>query len=290
MTGRPRAEIGTDESLVRRLLEAQAPRIPRESVERVGEGWDNVTFRLGPPDPRHGMLAVRLPRRAVGAELLAREQRWLAGVTRGLDIPVPVPLFRGRPSGGYPYPWSIVPWIDGTTADEGGLSVHEGRRLGRILRTLHRPTPPDAPVSRLRGVPLAARSEGVEDRLTTLGLTGLIPVWRRALDTSRDQDGIWIHGDLHARNVITRHGRIAGIIDWGDLTAGDPATDLAAAWAVLDGSDVRSAFLDSYGTSPDQRTRALGWAVCLASGMVASGEPVHVRLGRAIAARIQTDP
>ena len=290
VSARPRADVDVDESLVRRLLVEQASDYPRETIQRVGEGWDNVTFRLGPPDPRHGALAVRLPRREVAAELLSREQRWLAEVTRGLGIPTPVSLCRGRPSGGYPYPWSVVSWIEGRTADEVGLPVGEGRRLAEALRVLHRPAPADAPVSPFRGVPLADRSAGVEDRLTDLGMAGLIPLWRRALDTPRDDDGVWIHGDLHARNVIVREGRVVGIIDWGDLTAGDPSTDLAAAWAVFDRIETRSAFLAAYGTSPAQRARAAGWAIHLASAMAASEDPVHVRLGRAIAARIRADP
>jgi aminoglycoside phosphotransferase (APT) family kinase protein len=279
-----------DEGLVRRLLAEQAPGYRRETVERVGEGWDNVTFRLGPPDPRYGALAVRLPRRATAALLLSREQRWLAEATRGIGIPAPVPIFRGRPSGMYPYPWSVVPWAEGRTADEAGLPVGEGRRLAHALRTLHRRAPAGAPVSRFRGVPLTDRATGVEDRLTDLGMAGLIPTWRRALDTPRDGLGVWIHGDLHARNVIVRDGRVVAIIDWGDLTVGDPSTDLAAAWAVLDRPETRGAFLNTYGASATQRVRAVGWAIYLAAVMAASGDPVHVRLGRAVAARIQAGP
>jgi aminoglycoside phosphotransferase (APT) family kinase protein len=185
MSGRPQADVDVDGDLVRRLLREQASDLGWETVERVGEGWDNVTFRLAPPATGHGVLAARLPRRAVAAELLLREQRWLAEVTRDLGIPVPVPVLCGRPSQGYPYPWSVVPWIEGRTADELELTVGEGRRLGAALRGLHRLAGPDAPVSVFRGVPLAARAAGVEDRLVDLGLTGLIPIWRRALETPR---------------------------------------------------------------------------------------------------------
>jgi hypothetical protein len=44
---------------------------------------------------------------------------------------------------------------------------------------------------------------------------------------------LWLHGDLHPANVLTADGTICGVIDFGDLFAGDPACDLAAAWILL---------------------------------------------------------
>ena len=76
-----------------------------------------------------------------------------------------------------------------------------------------------------------------------------------------------VHGDLHPANVILSHGKIAAIIDFGDLTAGDPATDLAAAW-MLFAPEVRSVFRQA-ATSPvrpiddDTWSRARGWALTM---------------------------
>lgn len=44
------------------------------------------------------------------------------------------------------------------------------------------------------------------------------------------RDRVWLHGDLHPRNVLVNGGRLAAVLDWGDITAGDPATDLAVVW------------------------------------------------------------
>ena len=44
---------------------------------------------------------------------------------------------------------------------------------------------------------------------------------------------MWIHGDLHPGNLLVCDGRLAGVLDFADLSAGDPATDLAVAWMVL---------------------------------------------------------
>ena len=59
-------------------------------------GWDNTVYRLGNDH------AVRLPRRAAAAALLANELRWLPVLAPRLPLPVPEPVVAGRPAPGYP--------------------------------------------------------------------------------------------------------------------------------------------------------------------------------------------
>jgi aminoglycoside phosphotransferase (APT) family kinase protein len=35
---------------------------------------------------------------------------------------------------------------------------------------------------------------------------------------------------MHQANIVTVDGNLAGVIDFGELCAGDPATDIALAW------------------------------------------------------------
>jgi aminoglycoside phosphotransferase (APT) family kinase protein len=37
-----------------------------------------------------------------------------------------------------------------------------------------------------------------------------------------------LHADLHPANLLTRDGNFCGVVDFGDMCAGDPACDLAA--------------------------------------------------------------
>ncbi len=71
------------------------------------------------------------------------------------------------------------------------------------------------------------------------------------------------------------------MIDFGDLFAGDPACDLAAAWILLpDGAADR--FHDAYQPAPDPATlrRAWGWAVLKALACLFIGEAgIHGRPG-----------
>ncbi|HAW29186.1 MAG TPA: aminoglycoside phosphotransferase, partial [Planctomycetaceae bacterium] len=60
--------------------------------------------------------------------------------------------------------------------------------------------------------------------------------------TPASTNRVWLHGDLHPRNVIIRDGTLVGVIDWGDLNGGDAATDLACAWLLLDTAVKRQEF------------------------------------------------
>ena len=67
----PAAEVDVPAGLVRRLLAGQHPDLASLPVSFLANGWDNVLYRLG------SRLLVRLPRRALGAEIIVNEQRWL---------------------------------------------------------------------------------------------------------------------------------------------------------------------------------------------------------------------
>ena len=82
------------------------------------------------------------------------------------------------------------------------------------------------------------------------------------------------HGDLHPANILVHRGRISGVIDFGDITAGDPAADLSVAW-MLPPADCRGAFRDAYraasghADSDDTWARARGWALALSLAFLA---------------------
>ncbi|MEK9507059.1 phosphotransferase [Gemmatimonadota bacterium Y43] len=65
---------------------------------------------------------------------------------------------------------------------------------------------------------------------------------------------------------MTRGGALAGIIDWGDVSGGDPAVDLASAWTILRSESERKGFWKRYGASEAERCRARAWAVFFALG------------------------
>jgi aminoglycoside phosphotransferase (APT) family kinase protein len=97
---------------------------------------------------------------------------------------------------------------------------------------------------------------------TNLITSKIINTWNQALNASIDVRATWIHGDLHARNVLVENGAIAGIIDWGDITSGDLATDLASVWMLFGESKTRQQVLAEYANvSEATLQRAKGWAI-----------------------------
>ena len=95
-------EVDTDALLVRRLLAAQFPRwtdLPIRSVPSAGT--DNALYRLGDD------MVVRLPRIEWAVESLGKKHRWLPRLAPLLPVAIPVPLGKGTPAEGYPYPWSV---------------------------------------------------------------------------------------------------------------------------------------------------------------------------------------
>jgi aminoglycoside phosphotransferase (APT) family kinase protein len=70
-----------------------------------------------------------------------------------------------------------------------------------------------------------------------------------------------VHGDLHPGNIIVRQSSIHAIIDWGDLTAGDPASDLACLWMLFEKKEIRQQALEQYSVSESVVKKAIGWAI-----------------------------
>ena len=85
----------------------------------------------------------------------------------------------------------------------------------------------------------------------------------------------WLHGDLHPANLLVHGGRIAAVVDFGDISGGDPANDLSVAWMMLP-ANVRSVFRAAVGAVDDDTwERARGWALFLAVTFVASSGRQH---------------
>ncbi|TMR93122.1 aminoglycoside phosphotransferase family protein [Nonomuraea basaltis] len=284
----PAAEVDVSPDLVRRLLADQQPDLAHLPIEVMANGWDNVTYRVG------DALVARLPRREVAARLVAHEQRWLPVLEPRLPLPVPVPVRVGQPDLGYPWPWSVVPFLPGQVAsrnppaDPGDTAV----RLGTFLAALHTPAAPDAPVNPYRGVPLAERHVTVAENLSIVGdlvdHRAAMRVWETALAAPRwDGAPAWVHGDLHPANILVHGGRVSGVIDFGDITSGDPATDLSVAWMLLP-AESRDAFRNAYETAgqcaagDEIWVRARGWALALSLAFLAhsADNPMMTEIGR----------
>ncbi len=214
-----------------------------------------MIYRLGDD------LTVRLPRRSMAAVLVEHEQRVLPEFAERLPIAIPAPVRVGRPALGYPWSWSVNPWLPGTIAATTPFAdaVREARRLGEFLGALHVTAPADAPPNPYRGHFIGENTPIFTERVERLAApTGfdadaVLRRWHELVDVAPYVDAPrWIHGDLHALNVLVDEGSISAVIDFGDVCAGDPATDLSAAWGLFD-ADARASTAGSRGRR--RRTR-----------------------------------
>lgn len=290
--GTPASEVDIDASLVHSLLAAQHPDLADLPLHLVDAGWDNAMFRLG------DQLSVRLPRRKIAATLIEHEQTWLPQLPN-LPIPIPIPYRLGHPGQGYPWKWSILPWLTGETVDQQELNHEQAQQFAAFLRSLHAPAPPNAPSNPFRGVPLHQRATAVEERMqrleqkTSLITPDIKHLWNQALDAPMDVEATWIHGDLHPRNMLVGKGVITGVIDWGDITGGDRATDLAAIWMLFSDPLVRQQAIATYANASEATLRrARGWAVLFGVVLLDAGlvdNPRFAAIGERTLRRIAED-
>ncbi|MFF9899230.1 aminoglycoside phosphotransferase family protein [Streptomyces longispororuber] len=279
-------EADITEDLIRHLLREQCPDLADRPLTLGALGWDNQVWRLGDD------LAVRLPWATRSADaLLRKEYTWLPLLAPRLPLRVPVPQHLGEPSARFPRPWLVTTWVPGEPADRAPATrpAEAAAALAGFLTALHRPAPAEAPAGRDRGGPLADTAEPFARGLASAAELGLVPdpdavraVWEDAA-AAPEWAGprLWLHGDLHPANILTKDGTFSGVIDFGDLFAGDPAGDLAAAWLLLPDGAV-DLFHKAYRPDPDPATlrRARGWAAVRALGCLHIGDAgVHGRPG-----------
>jgi aminoglycoside phosphotransferase (APT) family kinase protein len=276
-----------DVAMVERLVAAQFPEhAGRAVVEFESPGTTNAIYRLGTD------LMVRLPRRASGVDELHKSAAWLPRFAPHLPVKVSVPLARGAPGEGYPWPWSIVEWLDGENAEGKGLpdpvqAAHDLAAFLRAFQALDATGGPLATAHGFRSAPLADTDEQMLACIAALpddvDKSAVASVWRDALRVPAwDREPVWSHGDLMPGNLLWRAGRLSAVIDFGSLAVGDPACDLMIAWSLLEG-DGREAFRDA--TGADEALWLRGRAHALAQAVIYVPYYLHTRPKGVAAAR-----
>ncbi len=257
-----------DEAYVRRLLAGVPDLDLAGPVSFVARGWDNAVWRVG-------AFTARIPVRAQAVELVENEATWagvVAAPLAGLGVAASLPV-RLVPAGVHPYPWLLATWVPGDMVEGTPVSARSGlcEALAAALPALHRPAPADAPLNPFRGVDLVdapqVRGEQLDRARARLGdaASGLLDVYADGRAAPRwTGPRVWCHGDLHPRNLVLRPAGSSsplGVLDFGDLTSGDPAVDLSVLWLGFSAAD-RTAALERLAPSYDDAvvTRARGWA------------------------------
>lgn len=273
-------EIPVDTGLVRALVDRAMHQYVDLPVRQLASsGSTNALFRLGED------LLVRLPRQPGGSATISKEARWLPVVGPSLPVGVPEVVAVFEPGCDYPERWSVVRWIDGehpevvdpeTPVDprRGDLAVD----LAEVVKALAQAEVPSEAVNDpdlhwYRGEPLATM-DGVTrqniERCRALGdfefdLDAAERLWDEAMRLPGATDRPtprWYHGDLAAENLLVRDGSLVALLDFGGLSIGDPAVDLAVAWEVLD-PPAREVFRGQLGVDDATWLRGRAWALSI---------------------------
>jgi aminoglycoside phosphotransferase (APT) family kinase protein len=270
------AEVTVDEELARRLIAAQFPEVALDSLRLLGEGWDNTVWLVDE------QWVFRFPRRELAIPGVEREIAALAALAPRLPLPIPAPVFVGRASDEFPWPFFGARHLHG--AEPLGLDEHAraglARPFGEFLRALHGAEIDGLPADPFGRVDMARRVPETREWLARAEAAGL---WRAPdtvsalLDTATDLGAppatVVVHGDLHMRHLLVDdHGTLCGVIDWGDLCCGDPSMDLSLVWNLLPNRDE---FLAAYGPVSDEqlvRARVLALFLCAVLAVYAHEE------------------
>jgi aminoglycoside phosphotransferase (APT) family kinase protein len=223
------------------------------SVRRIEGGWAYATYEVD------GEWIVQVPELAGEDDSLRKQIGLLPELARELSAPIPVPeaVSLDPPAMAYRR-------IEGEPM-AAGRSGFWPERLGRFLYDLHM-VPPEIVGMRAEspaGVRAAMREE--IDVLSAAVLPLLEPDERPRAEAMcaafLGEDANWrfapclTHGDIGPEHVLlTPGGDLAGVLDWGDCSVGDPAWDFAWMLHAMPAEAERA--LAAYGGPPDERFRA----------------------------------
>ena len=228
--------IDVDRSIA--LIQRNFPHVEIRMAVPITRGWDSFVLEV------NGELIFRFPLRDDVIPYLGNEVRLLPLLEQSLSTPIPHFEFMGQGDENYPYMFVGYRKLTGIALDDERISQEQLARLAPALANF---------LSELHSFPV--------EQTISLGVEGHTPEqWReRYLERYRDVQKrvfplldadlrkksaqLWeeflddktiftfepvvIHCDLACEHVLCDVERsiLTGVIDWGDVTIGDPAMD-----------------------------------------------------------------
>ena len=231
-----------DAAECKRRIEKCFPHLRVRSFKPIEKGWDSFVLEVNDD------FIFRFPRRPDQEVCLEREIRLLPQLAKTLSVRLPqfefichgneeCARFVGyRKIEGVPLSSAFFKFI---------RSDHLAQHLSRVLTELHRfPLQEALQLKIPYASPIEWRQE-YQDRYTQVRerVFPLLDAAMRAKVTALWEgflnkesyfqfQSVLLHGDLSGEHILCKPNgeQIAGIIDWGDLSIGDPAFDFTGLW------------------------------------------------------------
>ncbi len=283
--------MSNDAAQFQALIAGAFPALAIRTFRFLAEGWDSAVWEV------NGELVFRFPKRAEVAAWLRTEVALLPELAPALPVLIPQFDYIAEASADFPYPFVGYRKLPGVPLADAPPGLVDAKRLaaqiGAFLTALHR-----FPVARAiacgvevqtpqtwryRYADFLAEMRALYPRLTPAERERTESLFVAYLDNPahRGFTPVLLHQDLGGEHVLLdpETGDLSGIIDWGDVTIGDPAQDLCgfpATWLPT--------LLAHYGGPVDATFaarvafyRALGPYHTLRFGLRVGGEPFIAR-------------
>lgn len=260
MTATPwSATIDVSTELATQLIQSQFPSIQLKEIRYLGEGWDNKVFSV------NGIYVFRFPRRELGVTLMTHEIRVMPLLEKYIHLPIAHPRFIGHPTDDFPHPFAGYDYLEGEALADLDFAILPEtdvlQQLAYFLKDLHAIIPSEIPteisedISRMDYEP---RVPAITDGITQLEKAGHVVDKERIMDLVKACASVFpaentciVHGDLHPRHILIRDNKLAGIIDWGDMSFGCKAMDLSILYTLYP-REYHAAFWAIYGEVPEE--------------------------------------
>lgn len=260
MSKQQRVTREVSEGFAYSVIAQQFPSLEPIAVELIGSGFDNTVFRV------NNEYLFRFPSRQEAVALLQQEWDVLPHVASCVSLTVPEPLFLGKPTDTYPWPFIGYKFVPGRDACKVQLTREQrsacASSLGAFLQELHSISGEEA-----------LKHGAVENKfsksnraglileklplLKDLGYTHLISKISHVLEGVKnaqlpDDSLVFVHNDLYAAHLIFNdRNKLSGVIDWGYAHIDSVSVDLKIIFSFLPRSS-HADFFASYGASVRQ--------------------------------------
>ncbi len=220
------------------LIQQNFPQLAIQTVKAITKGWDSFALEV------NDELIFRFPMRDDVIEPLQREIHLLPILEQTLSTPIPHFEYIGRGNADYPYSFVGYRKIGSIALDDSRLTQEQLLALAPALATF---------LNELHSFPIASAIQlGMQEHTLVLWREiyqeRYIDLQKRvfsSLDTRlrMKSEQLWenflndktlftfqptlIHRDLSGEHIFCEpeRGMLTGVIDWGDVSIGDPAID-----------------------------------------------------------------
>ena len=232
------------------------------SAVPIGEGWTATAWRV------NDELVFKFPKKAWVWGDLDRELALLPYAKPRLPLPVPEYVHTMRKSAAAPHGYVVYRHLPGRAVDPSALSPAErtslAQTLARFLRALHAidPAPVASVLPRDDEHAVATQYQRDAERMVAPRLSAaerkrLSRLFADHLNDERNFDGrsVIVHADLSVDHILQVGNRVSGIIDWGDVSIGDPDYDFNYLYEELGEQFVREMAAYYRHADPDRLVR-----------------------------------